>query len=426
VVGPLRKIEAKVASFPNSIYLSKSMRDKMFPIIRELGNQVVSWDEDSLVHLPPELFYRRRLSSTTLQHVSHLFAWGEDNARLWRAYPGMPSHLPIHETGNPRGDLLRPDIRVFYREDADRLRDAYGDFILINTNFNHVNSLVPERNIFKPASKDGQPPELGRAGRKMTREYAQQLWDFKKATFDEFLRLIPELSRAFPKHTIVVRPHPTEDQTPYLKAAEGHARVRVVLEGNIVPWLMACRLMIHRGCTTGVEGYALGVPVISYRPTPDDVFDGGFYELPTSLSRSCHDVEQLEQTAAAILSGGLGPLTGEEQTRKIGAYLAAQQGPLACDRILDVLEADGPGASGVTAAQWLRGRVRAAGRNLKRFQRLLRRRSPDRFNYQGRLYPDVSLENVRERAERFDRLLNASRPLRIEEASGQLFRFAGV
>ena len=56
--------------------------------------------------------------------MSHLFAWGEDNAELWHQYPQLPAGMPIHVTGNPRGDLLRPEMRAFYDKDVGRIRQS--------------------------------------------------------------------------------------------------------------------------------------------------------------------------------------------------------------------------------------------------------------------------------------------------------------
>ena len=77
IIGPKRKIENHIASFPRGIFLSKSLRivkRKFFPISRLLGHEIVAWDEEALVHLPPETYFSRRLSPVGMEHVSHLFA----------------------------------------------------------------------------------------------------------------------------------------------------------------------------------------------------------------------------------------------------------------------------------------------------------------------------------------------------------------
>ena len=111
-IGSHREIDFRIASFPRGLYLNKSMTErnlKMFQIMRRIGHAILTWDEEALIHLPPDIYYSRRLSPVAIRCISHLFAWGEENADLWRRYPEFPEGLPIHVTGNPRNDMLRPD-----------------------------------------------------------------------------------------------------------------------------------------------------------------------------------------------------------------------------------------------------------------------------------------------------------------------------
>ena len=98
VENQVRELDPKlllacITSFPRSLYLCKSFtvrNVKMFRIMAKIGHKILSWDEEALVHLPPEIYFSRRLSPRTMQYLSHLFAWGEDNAELWRQYPEFP------------------------------------------------------------------------------------------------------------------------------------------------------------------------------------------------------------------------------------------------------------------------------------------------------------------------------------------------
>ena len=219
VIGSRREMEFNINAFPRAIYLSKSMTIRsllFFRVAHRFGHEIVTWDEEALVHLPPEIYFSRRLDPSAIQYVSHLFAWGEDNAKLWRLYPDLPDSTPIHVTGNPRSDMLRPELRSYYADQVKQLRQQNGDFILINTNFNHVNAYGADMNLFKPVKRSGQKALFGRAARGMSREYAEGLRDHKQAVFDQFQQLIPELDKAFPNCNIVVRPHPTENHHVYI------------------------------------------------------------------------------------------------------------------------------------------------------------------------------------------------------------------
>ena len=430
LIGSRREMHIHISSFPRGIYLAKSLpvhRNIIFKIMRKLGHEIVAWDEEALVHPQTETYYRRRVCPLGLRYVSHLFAWGEDNAELWRQYPELPIGMPIHVTGNPRGDLLRPKMRALFEEDAEELRKTYGDFILVNTNFNHVNAFSPDLNLFRPVKKPGEEPSFGRAARGMSRDYAEGLRDHKQDIFEKFQQLIPALEQAFPDYNIVVRPHPTENPHIYHDIAAQCERVQVTNEGNVVPWLVATRALIHNSCTTGVEAYVMGVPAISYRAAVNEYYDYGFYRLPNLLSHECFDFKELRVTLERILNGELGTADGDERKALIDQYLTAQEGPLACERMVDVLEG------------MMEGRLelprpplhdRLAGWSMSTIRTLIKRAkerlpgSHNRPEFQRHRYPEVSLEEIRARLSWFQQVLGDSKELKVEQISQQFFEIS--
>jgi len=431
VIGPRREMHIQATAFPRSIYLAKSIpvhRNIIFQIMRKLGHEIVAWDEEALVHPQAETYYRRRVCPLGIKYVSHLFAWGEDNAQLWQQYPELPAGIPIHVTGNPRGDLLRSEMHGIYEPDVKQLRSTHGNFILVNTNFNHVNAFSPDLNLFRPAKKPGEEPKFGRAAKGMSREYADGLRHHKQSIFEGFQQLIPTLEKSFPQSVIIVRPHPTENQEIYRNIASQCERVRVTNEGNVVPWILASQAVIHNGCTTGVEAYVLGVAAISYRPTVDDYYDLGFYRLPNLLSYQCFDVEELRATVGDILAARLGPPDGDERETLMNQYLEALDGPLACERMVDVLEGIVQGSYELP-----RPPVRdlLAGWSMSTIRTLIKRckeRIPGSHNrpeFQRHRYPGISFEELRARLSRFQQVLGDSRELKVEQKSQHFFVISG-
>jgi surface carbohydrate biosynthesis protein len=427
LIGPREEITVRIPLFPKSIYLSKGMAGRsamLFKLVRKSGHEIITWDEEALVHLPPEIYFSRRISSAAIRHVSHLFAWGQDNAELWRQYPNLPAEMPIHITGNPRGDLLRNKIRPFYDQEVKELRRTHGEFILINTNFNHVNAFYPYMNLFLQESKSGKDLEFGWAAKGMTREYAEGLRELKLALFDDFKQLIPVLEEAFPDYTIILRPHPTENQDTYRKIADRCKRVQITNEGNVVPWLMASRLLIHNGCTTGVEAYVLGVPAISYRSTINEHYDFGFYKLPNLLSHQCLNFDELQETIQKIFAGELGAANGDDRKELIERYFAALKGPLACQRIVDVIEVIMKGL--LQSPEFsLRDRINrwyvASGLYLNKKIGPYLPRSHDRPDFLKHRYPGISLEELNRRLSRFQELLGYNGELKVEKRYNRIF-----
>jgi surface carbohydrate biosynthesis protein len=430
IIGPKRKIENHIASFPRGIFLSKSLRivkRKFFPISRLLGHEIVAWDEEALVHLPAETYFSRRLSPVGMEHISHLFAWGDDNAELWRQYPQLPTGIPIHITGNPRVDLLRPDMQGYYKTEADQIRQTYGDFILINTNFNHVNAFYPSQNLLQPVKDPGEQARFGQAARGMTREYAEGFRDHKQAVFEDFQKLIPELEHAFPDHPIVVRPHPTENQNIYHDIAARCRRVRVTNEGNVVPWLMAARVLIHNGCTTGVEAFVMGVPAVSYRETVNELYDDGFYRLPNRLSHQCFDFDALRTTVAQILSGELGAAEGDERNELIDHFLAGRDGPLSCERMVVILAGIADDLSKTpepSLGKRLAGWYKATRRRVRKSYKALQPGSFKSVDFERHRYPGITAGELAGRLARFQQVLGDDTQLKLHQIYDKIFRIS--
>ncbi len=432
IIGSRREMEMCIDMFPRSIFLSKSMTIRsllFFRIAHRLGHKIVTWDEEALVHLPADTYYSRRLDPRAIKYVSHLFAWGQDNVDLWRQYPDLPQDTPIHASGNPRGDMLRPDIREFYRSEADGLIKRYGDFILVNTNFNHVNAFGPDLNLFKPVANPGEKAAFGRAARGMSREYAEGLRVHKETVFRAFLDLIPRLEEAFPRHTIVVRPHPTEKHDAYQQIAAQGSRIVVTNEGNVVPWLMATQVVLHNGCTTGVEAYVLGVPAISYRAAKNSDYDDCFYRLPNLISHQCYNYQELRETLDRILSGKLGAADGAERKELIAHYLTGQDGPSACEQMVAVLEED--------SARWnlndkpglmasLEHRFIGLILKLARWVQPRLPGSHNRPEFQRHRFPGIDMEDLRARIGKFQHILGEKNDLETEQISDKIFRIKGV
>ncbi len=429
-IGSHREIDLRIDTFPRGLYLNKSMTArniKMFEIMRRVGQVVVSWDEEALVHLPAEIYYSRRLSPVALGYLADLFAWGEDNAELWRDYPEMPSNLPIHVTGNPRTDMLRAQMRAFYEEEVREIRARYGDFVLVNTNFNHVNAFFPGGGLFRPAEAPGVPPELGQGGVGMPRAFAEGLRDHKQAIFEAFLELIPQIAQSFPQASVVVRPHPTENQEAYRRLAAGQERVHVTNEGNVVPWLLAARALVHNGCTTGVEAFVLGLPGLSFRPVVNEVYDDGFYRLPNGLSHQCFSAQEVVSRLGEVLEGRLGAPGGEERQALLSRYLAGLDGPLACERIVEVLQGianrfgDFPRPP---LLERLKGKYKARKRY---WSRKMREHRPGAYappEFHRHRYPGITLEELRRRMDRFQALLGNPVPIGVRPVLPNVFRLS--
>lgn len=430
-IGARRLIDFRIASFPRSIYLSKSMTRrsrKMFRIMSDLGHRIVAWDEEALIHPPDDIYFSRRLDPISIKYVTDLFAWGEENAQLWQRYPDLPPFIRIHLTGNPRGDLLRHEMTGFFDKETRKLKEKYGDFLLINTNFSFVNPFYPEQGLFKQgkSTKKGTP-QVGLAGTGMDPSFVERLYRHKTNIFKSFIEMIPWVASNFPDNTVVVRPHPVENPGCYHDMAGNFANVVVTNHGNVIPWILASQAVIHNGCTTGIEAYMLKAVAISYQAARDSILDEEFYKLPNFLSHSCSSLEELKATISSVIAGETGPAAGEDRDRLMSRYLAYQHGPLACELILDIIDdiyddfADSPAPP---RGRQLKGASKALFRRFKKYLKSFKPQSKHRPEFQRYRFPGISVNEVKERLDRLGTVSCHRLSPEVQEISDSIFKIS--
>ncbi len=429
ILGSRAYTHFQAAAIPRGVYLAKSMRGLsrlMFDLLRGLGHEIVAWEEEALVHPPADNYFSLRLSAATIGQVSHIFAWGQENAELLKQYPALPSDLPIHISGNPRGDMLRPELRPYFAPAVAALQKQYGEFILINTNFTDVNPFIPAIGMFLPSEKPLAERRFGQLGRGLSRAFAEGLYHHKQATLNSFKELIPQLRAAFPELNIVIRPHPSENFAVYHALAGQDAHIHVSNEGNVLPWLLAMKVMLHNGCTTGLEAYALRVPAIAWLPTFNAFYDYDYQGLPNRLSHECRDLDSLRHVIAEVMAGRLGAADGDERAQLMAYHVSAQQGPLACERIVDTLIKAGylhrpppPAPLPGYIRAWLTTHIKAMLTRL-----YMHRPGPNRRAYHDHRFPALCLSDLKQRIKRFSKLLQRFEHIQAKAHSKHLFRIS--
>ena len=419
IIGSRAFVHYKVSMLPRGVYLAKSMRTlsiRMFEILRQLGHVIVAWDEEGLMRWPDAEYYRSRLSPVTMGQISHLIAWGPDNARVFREYPGY-SGTPIHVTGNPRIDLMRGELRDYYQPDIKDIHNRYGEFVMINTNFGLVNHYYPKLGALKKAV---EAADAGSAN-----PYDVAKGEHKLNLFTGFLEMLPPLCEALGNTTIVLRPHPSENHEPYDAIARRYPNLKIANDGGINPWLMATRALIANGCTTMIEAAVLGTPAISYQPVVSDAYDD---DLPNSLSHRTFSIDELCGKVAAVLDGQQGALEDETRRSILDQHIAALDGALAAERMVDVLEDGGyherrPDPAPLTryARGWIHNTLRTAVKQINM------RRPGHRNNlaFHAHRFPDISVDQIMERIERMGGLLGRFKSVRVEPHSKHIFSIKG-
>lgn len=404
----------RVTSLPRGIYVAKDVKRpsrRIFNILRDLGHRIVAWEEEGIAVYSDSHYWATRIDAATRRLIDAQLAWGEWEADTLTRYAETHS-APIHVTGNPRIDMMRPELRGYYAAEANRLRERFGRFLLLNTNFGMVNPYYASLQKHTVAARIQRDPNASFEVNEIVTSRTQML--------QKTLDLVPVLSRAFPDFHLVVRPHPGENQEVWRQAAAGCKNVSVVFEGSVLPWLLASEALVHNSCTTAIESRVLDRPVIAYCP----LGDSQDRNLPNQLSAVVCTEAELVELLGAVLDGTSSAAPGPEAGALLRHHLAALDGPLASERIVDALEQVTEATGGPRAPDFapaFSAHVHAAIRSSwRRLARLLPGNKHSRA-YTKHRFPSIDKPEVEAKVAKLGAELGRFDTVKVRELSKNIF-----
>jgi surface carbohydrate biosynthesis protein len=254
----------------SGIYIGKNIFRKEWPFatldrynrIKKNGFIFIHLDEEGAVYNGLEEQWKawldRRLDPRCLAKEDSICTWGDFQRDYYRSLnPACKDNIVT--AGYPKLDLYKDPFNRYYEDKTENIKRRYGDFILFNTNFTYANFGLGVPGIFSPMM--GYIAE----DKEKSAKYIKN-WVHDNKIYLDFIRLINMLSVKFSDINIVIRPHPCENHDTYRAIFRNVKNVHVVHEDSVIPWLQACRVLIHNGCTTAIEAYFLHTKVINYKP----------------------------------------------------------------------------------------------------------------------------------------------------------------
>lgn len=415
VLGYKSSFLTEMPNLEPGVFLAHNARQKVKKLarVRRFGNVVAVLDEEALVRQNNDIFWKKH-DRGAFDHVDKILTWGEDDAALWLNY-GVARAEDVAVVGNPRFDLLRPELAAYHTPDVAGLHARFGRYVLLNTNFPTVNNLTPQGGGVRMAkwAMDDEGQRLN-----------DRFLAFKRAMFEAQLDLIGPLAKAISPLSLVVRPHPNEDHSPWLRAAEGIANVHVVFEGNVVPWLVGAEALVHNNCTTGVEGVAAGKQVLNFMPFTSE-FDNPLFH---AFGTDCADAGSL----AAAIAGESQAQRAADQDR-LRPFVASVDGPMSSDRIARLIASGALGLAPRSGPGKAARALSAAGLEFRRQLRLLgywvTSHGRDKRRYYAAQYPQMSLsaldhEQLGYTKQQLDLMMRQFPPLDIATLDLRLARIA--
>jgi len=169
-------------------------------------------------------------------------------------------------TENVRKEFLEKYSGILDSE-TEKLKNKYGKFILINTNFGSFNSAMGGfeeyyqfciRNGF--VNKDSKEDKINN----------EKIYFMEKQNFQNLLIFLKIALKKFDNVNFIIRNHPTENLEKFKENTKNLLNYKNFIidnSGSTHAFIKASSLLIHSSCTTGMEASYLNKPAINFIPS---------------------------------------------------------------------------------------------------------------------------------------------------------------
>jgi surface carbohydrate biosynthesis protein len=336
VIGEKHNVYKAAEILKSGVYFYKSHAANNFPKEKSSGSydfKFVSLDEEGLVFVDDDE-YLLNSKPYELDHLDMVFTWGshqrdvlvEENPKL------KDKTIPV---GNPRFDLLRPELRVLYESESRRICGRWGKYILINTNFVPGNFSRLYGCSYLESREHQFLNIIGRVPAEEERDFIRAEAGYYEKLFNQYVEMIKVISSEFPDIKFILRPHPSEDIINWKEALRCITNVDVIFKGNAADWILGALAVIHSGCTTGIESWLLGKIVIAYN---QDDGEGVEPPLPNKFGLRIKNVKNLCSALEKIIDGRLEYKSNEEQIKIAKSFIESVDGDYSTVRFMNAID----------------------------------------------------------------------------------------
>ncbi len=228
--------------------LLKKLKKKKF-IVSSLDEEVggVSVDAKEYVNI--------RYGNKTVKLADQIFTWGKfDHQNLSRTYKKYKNK--ILNTGNPRVDLWRNDFQKFHGKRKKKI-------ILYSSNYNFFFGNLSLIDQYRKKKSLGY----------FKRGEREKFWLYRvkkeAIILEKLITTLKNLSKKFSKKHFVFRPHPDENADNWRTIFEDCKNIEVNNHHNLSEVMNDAELVLHNGCTGGLESAIRQIPTICYVPVKD-------------------------------------------------------------------------------------------------------------------------------------------------------------
>jgi surface carbohydrate biosynthesis protein len=290
------------AALPQGLFLFKSVnriQGNAMAMLHGNGHAIAASDEEVLVFIE-DRGYTVAFSENSANICELFFAQSKAHMRaVENRYPQLRGKIRV--VGNPRIDLMLPKNRTLFHAIDDRV-EQFKPYVLFNTNYGTLNSIwADSEHVMAIAGATGAFDGPNRE-RKIREFQAIIAWETQN--HKAMVALLQWALNHAGDLNFVVRPHPAEQPRHWEQMLEGVKRAHVIPRSDPHPWIIGAELVVHTGCTTGLEAVLLDKPALNLLPENHP----NARQIVTEVNPTFRTWEKAAEAMAAYLTTRGGPI----------------------------------------------------------------------------------------------------------------------
>ena len=200
-----------------------------------------------------------RLHKDILNNIDNYFLWGKkDHTSTRSIFKKFKEDLNLY--GHPKFDILKRENINFYKKDIVRLKTKYKKFIFVSSSF-PVDQVMSKKSFNKFRFHNF---EMANKENKIKSDFDRYL-KIEKDNYLYLIKLLEDIAYENPSLNIIFRPHPRQDINLVKKRFTKKLKnIKIIYEGVISPWIAACDVYIHSGCSSFLEAACLEKKIIYF------------------------------------------------------------------------------------------------------------------------------------------------------------------
>ena len=230
--------------------------------VKDKGNIYISLDEEAGTTLSNskifQSFLKYRSSKKNMTLVDRVFTWGDFDHKEWQKKYIKFKHKII-KTGSTRVDVWKKKIySKIFRQEINELKKYSPYFFIPNTFYSSYKFVKKAIEVDKKLTNKTTSIPLKVRIKEKKDSYK---------TFLQLIKLTERLAKDFPKHRIIIKPHPTDNIEDIKKKINYKERSNIIVDNsfNLTSYIAASDCVIFNESTAGIQSMIMEKKTICYK-----------------------------------------------------------------------------------------------------------------------------------------------------------------